>query len=164
MTDFNEGIKQFSGAAREFCSWCDHAHDEIPDTQYAFQALAVLSKLYASAYLLPDTDAPDAPEPPRLSDVARNEITQRLARLPIQYYYMFFNPGQLDDNEQVAGDLLDDFGDIYSDVSRGLWLYDNGHVQAATWEWRFSFGAHWGHHATDAMYALHAHEALKGSE
>jgi len=45
--------------------------------------------------------------------------------------------------------------DIFADVRRGLWFWDNREIDASVSEWRFSSEAHGGDHAIDALRALH---------
>jgi hypothetical protein len=60
------------------------------------------------------------------------------------------------DEPPVRGSLADDLRDVYSDVRRGLALWDSpAPPDAAIWEWRFQFEIHWGDHAIDALRALH---------
>jgi len=70
-----------------------------------------------------------------------------------QYYWEVFDPYV--EEPPVKGSLSDDLLDVYRDVRRGLLLWDHNAPQAAIWEWRFSFGVHWGNHAIDALRALH---------
>lgn len=59
--------------------------------------------------------------------------------------------------EIVVASLTDDILDIHRDLKRGLARIAAGEAErAAVWEWRFSFDAHWGHHAVGALGALHA--------
>ena len=158
--DYEANIACFARVARTFCEWCESPVPPETDSEgLAFEALSVLSAVYAAAFGLPDTECPEAPDAERPTDEQRKALQPKLARLPVRYYWSFFVPSQLEAEEPVVGDLADDYTDIYCDLREGLWLYDRGHVQAAVWNWRFTFGIHWGHHATDAMYALQAHES-----
>lgn len=46
--------------------------------------------------------------------------------------------------------------DIYGDLAEGLAIFDAGRSDEALWSWRFSFGAHWGRHAVEALTAIRA--------
>ena len=73
------------------------------------------------------------------------------------YYWEIFDPYQL--SEPIEGSLADDLSDLYLDLSEGLELWENGDAalrRSIVWEWRFRFEIHWGHHAIDAMRAIHA--------
>ncbi len=82
-------------------------------------------------------------------------IHARFASMPFQYYESRQDPFDLGDHEHEVGDLADDLADIWRDLKRGLELYDSNERVTAAAEWKFGFEAHWGRHATAALYALH---------
>ena len=90
----------------------------------------------------PDPDWSATPRPPRWSGFGAANL-----------YWVMYDP--YCDEAPVCGSLDDDFLDTYRDLTRGLRLYDAGHVEAAGWEWRHSFDWHWGQHAVGALRALH---------
>jgi hypothetical protein len=94
-----------------------------------------------------------------ISDEEWNRVFKRFGALPFNYYSTFFSPAKLLEEDPVVGDLADDLADIYRDIKAGLWLYDHGHTTQAVWAWRYTFQIHWGRHATNALYALHAWSA-----
>ncbi len=59
------------------------------------------------------------------------------------------------DGVELMGDLIDDIGDIYLDLRRGLEVFDRSEVDGI-WEWWFGFEAHWGVHARNAIGGLKA--------
>ena len=71
-------------------------------------------------------------------------------------YQEVFNPLDESDVEPVTATIGDDLADIHRDLRRGLHWYENGGHRNAAWEWSFHLRAHWGHHATAALYPLHA--------
>ncbi|MEP5611274.1 MAG: DUF5063 domain-containing protein, partial [Cyclobacteriaceae bacterium] len=75
-----------------------------------------------------------------------------------QYYWTKFNPIDNDVMELVAGDLVDDLGDIYADIKPNLRTLEQGELaeqESALWELKFFFETHWGHHAVDALRTLY---------
>lgn len=136
--------------------WCDTSHASKSASRMQLEALRELASIYSAGLALPEVDPPDAPDPPSMTSEKRQAISATLSSLPIQYYWEVFTPSDMDDKELVCGDLFDDFQDIYSELARGLWLYDHGHVEAAVFSWRFMLSAHWGRHAVSAMHALHS--------
>jgi len=64
--------------------------------------------------------------------------------------------------DPVCGDIADDFSDIYQDVKSGLLAYELGRKSQAVWHWRFTWGIHWGEHATSALRALHSYQKNNG--
>jgi hypothetical protein len=146
---------EFAESAVAFCAWCE-APPAGPSDTASLEVRLLLARLYLSALSLPGVEWPDSPDGERPSDEQRKSIWPKLATLPISLYNVFFTPSQLTDTPCV-GDLTDDLQDIYCDLKQGLWLFDQGHHQAAVWQWHFSFETHWAHHATDALHALQAH-------
>jgi Domain of unknown function (DUF5063) len=59
--------------------------------------------------------------------------------------------------EAVNLPLADDLADIWRDLKPGLMgLETAADPNDVIWHWRFTFFAHWGTHAVEAMRALHA--------
>jgi hypothetical protein len=113
--------------------------------------------LYAAATFLPDVVPPSdtgearCPRPP--------EGWQPFDQF--ETYWEVFDPYDL--QAPLAGSLSDDLLDVFRDVRRGLWLWDEGEAAAAVWEWRFFFETLWGEHAVDALRALHRACVRSGS-
>jgi len=147
----------FAEKAREFCEWCEASAEPNDASEEVSRTVRrLIAALYLTAFDLPHVEFGNAPEGYRLSPEERKGIWPKLKTLPLSYYRVFFNPSNLTE-EPVIGDLTDDIEDIYADLKEGLWLFEQGHPQAAVWQWRFSFESHWAHHETDALHALQAH-------
>lgn len=123
--------------------------------------MRLTAELFAAALLLPDAEPADV-DAPSLSEEQRIYVGERLRSFPFQYYWEIFHPITETAEEPVCGDIADDLGDIYFDVKSGLLIYTTSE-QAAVWQWRMTFGFHWGKHATSALRALYAYEpAVEG--
>jgi hypothetical protein len=150
-------IDSFATEARIFCSW---ATGQDGSMVTAATALNRVSSLFVAALSLSpewmdelsDRVVAEA-KPPHRSIHLMND---RMADLPLQYYWEVFNPLETPPEEPVCGDLAEDIHDIYMDVGRGLVLFESGKVNEALWDWGYSFQIHWGEHATSAIRALHA--------
>jgi hypothetical protein len=60
--------------------------------------------------------------------------------------------------------LADDLADIWRDLKPGLLgLAAGAPLDAALWDWRFTFYTHWGAHAVEALRVLHARRADAGA-
>ena len=153
--EYETAIDAFAKTAREFCAWAE-SPPLTPAAEH-FTAARLVAKLYASALDLPVSAPTDAPDAPRVSDDAYRALHKRFGALPFQYYSEMFNPFEFE-AAPVTGDIADDLADIYRDLKYGLWFYEHGHVPAAVWEWRTTFGFHWGRHATGALLALHCYD------
>ena len=144
---FTPATAAFVRAAYDLCELVTKA-EALPLRERLRGARAILLSLYAVATELPGTasaterDAPSFPVPETWPGFADHDV-----------YWEVFDPYEL--SEPVAGSLSDDLLDVYRDVRRGLWLWENSAIADAVWEWRFSFESHWGDHAVDALRALH---------
>jgi hypothetical protein len=116
-----------------------------------FQSLLrLLPELYVAALDLPDVEPTD-----RDFDLPAQKLQIDFGE--IAWYKEIFDPYEMED-QPVTGDLVDDLMDIYSDVKRGLLIYEQGTPDDkvdAVWHWKFDFGAHWGFHLVDAIRAMH---------
>jgi len=155
---------RFASVASAFCHWCEAGLNEPTSVALVREARMQIATLHAAALRLPEMDEieaedpPDAPEPPKRDAALASALANRFARLPVGYYRVFFNPGDLQDEEPCVGDLQDDLLEMHDDVRKGLWLHGQGHARAALREWRLLFDAHWGRHAVNALYALQGRE------
>jgi hypothetical protein len=152
-------VEQFAAEAAQFIAWCETPHIGKSPEQFQGEVLGRLAQLYVAGLRLPDVEPPEIPDLPDPTPEQRKKVVENLLALPLQYYWEVFEPCQLDgDREPVCGDLFDDLGDIYVDLFRGARLFEAGHVEAAAFSWRFSFGIHWGRHLVSALHALHCWE------
>jgi hypothetical protein len=130
-------------------------------------ALRRVSSLYTAALDLPlpfthgMSEDVSAVEPPSGSE---DVVAARASEIPLQVYWEVFDPIATPCEEPVAGSIVDDLGDIYRDVARGLVLFESGDRDHALWEWAFNFRIHWGEHATGAVRALHAYLAQENPD
>ena len=145
-------IERFADTVRRFCRWAEsEPQDPISEARTARRLLA---ELYLQAIDLPEVSSDaDAPE---IVQEQYQSVFKRFGALPFNYYSECFNPLAIPAEQPVTADLADDLADIWRDLKRGLALYEDGAIEAAVWEWRFHFSAHWGHHACGALYALQA--------
>lgn len=157
MSQSKQQLDEFAREARVFCSW---ATGDDRTEMSAANAVRRVSSLYVAALDLPSPFLPDQSvevtnvEPPAGSLVA---VGSRASKLALQVYWEIFDPSTDPPEPPVLGSIVDDLGDIYLDVARGLMLYDSGDRNEALWEWAFNFRIHWGRHASSALRALHEH-------
>jgi hypothetical protein len=154
-------LDDFAQEARTFCSW---ATGEDGSTMSIPQALRRVTNLYTAALGLPlpftqgMSEAAVEIEPPSAS---MELVSRRAATLPLQVYWEIFAPIEDPPAEPVMGSTVDDLGDMYRDVARGMILFEAGEHVEALWQWAFNFRIHWGEHATSAIRAFHAYLALE---
>ena len=145
-------VNLFVEEARAFVALCETPHDGESADDFRNECLRRLAGLYHAALKIPDVPFRAAPDPPATDDQQR--VTENLMALPFQYYTEALEPANLDKNGSVAmGDLFDDFIDIHRDLSDGLWLFDQGHWEAAVFHWR-QLHWHWSNHVIGALHAL----------
>ena len=138
----------FISAARGYCRVVEHAH-ELPLPERAARFIESLTAVYGAAIRLPEMG----------ESLDLNSHPSRPAQWPgfdgLEHYWMVFDPYDMADHEPVVGDLTDDLLDIYRDLRRGLdILNERDSLGDAVLEWNVHF-THWGHHAVDALCALH---------
>lgn len=108
------------------------------------ELLLLLSDIYNKALLLPNVEPTE-------------EFETEVERILVSFgdfdiYWEVHNPYECE--EPVCGSLSDDFGDIYQELKTGVILYENGLINDAVWNWKWSFDNHWSYHLTDAIRAL----------
>jgi hypothetical protein len=159
--DYQANISRFVATANEFCAWVEGT----PGSNEVFDSIRLVSRLHADAVMLPSVDDEHLPKDddmPEPSPARKQAAAERFRTFPFQYYWEIFTPISEKPEEPVCGDIADDFFDIYHDVKLGLLAYDLGREPQAVWHWRFTWGIHWGEHATSALRALHSYQ--KNSE
>lgn len=107
----------------------------------------LIMQIYASAMHLPNAEPSswqtgEIPTPPDISFGNRD------------CYWEIYDP--FVPEEPVCGSLSDDLRSIFVDLSKGIILYEQGHIADALWEWRFDFRNHWSFHAVDAIRVLNS--------
>jgi hypothetical protein len=164
MSSDSRQLDHFANEARIFCRWATGVDGEPME---APEALRRVSSLYAAALDLPvpftqgmSEDIAEVEPPPGSIRV----VAARASELPLQTYWEVFDPIATLREELVAGSIVDDLGDIYRDVARGLVLFESGDRDEALWEWAFNFRVHWGEHAAGALRALHCYLAQENPD
>lgn len=147
-----ERTHAFAELARSYCAWAESTPGEDQSGE-VIAALDFLLRLSLEALHLSGGEGSEG-EIESSSPEEWKRIYDRFASLPIDYYFKVFDPLVEPTGELAAGSLADDLADVHRDLQRGLVLYDRGDVTGAAWEWAFHFRAHWGKHATGAIYAL----------
>ena len=146
-------LDEFTKSARNFSSWCLTDYGEA--TTAARTALSLLIRLYSHALTLQDSDCVDHDiNGEWADDQTWNTVFKNAGSLPFNYYSTISNPQIIPHEGSEVGDIADDIADIFRDLSEGLFLYDRGYFAEAEWIFKFYFQAHWGQHASAAIYAL----------
>ena len=146
-------VGAFRAAAERFCAWAEVAPSD--PAQDLYLAMRHVSELYSLALAMPDADVDPSVAQEFIDKSDHKAIYTRFRSLPLQYYGEIFDPTRVPPEEPSVGDLADDLLDIYTDVKAGLLLFREGHAPEATFQWKFTWGVHWGRHATSALRAMH---------
>ena len=153
----DQTVEHFAVLAQSYCSL---VVDRTSHSRSAFvaQLRPLLLDLYSTALTLPDRWVDHDLQLRAQSTEEWMALYQSLGEYLGDWstYHEVFDPYELD--EPVTGSLADDIADIYRDLRRGLDLRLIDHPlssEAALWEWRFHFYAHWGEHLTGALRPLH---------
>jgi len=164
----NRRVVHFVECARAYVALIDNPK---PQKQWAADVLLEVSAAFAAAQRLPNAVLPDGDLLGDEFDLDHDQWARIFASIgraltEHESYRCFFEviePAQLVDppnsqQESMLGSLNDDLADIYRDLAPGLKAF---HARRDEWlpeiifEWRLLMESHWGHHATNAMRALH---------
>ena len=148
--------EKFSFIAKQYCSWAEES--SLTQEEDVKKAIILLITLYSEALSLLKDGCGDEIDAKEVTDQEWKIIYTRFSSLPFNYYFASFSPAKLDE-EQGMGDVADDLADIYRDIKNGLWLFENGNITEAVWEWKQTFNTHWGRHAVSALNTLHCYVA-----
>lgn len=158
MNPANDTIPQFVRTARDYCRLVDEAAAQTP-RRFLETVQIVLIRLYSLALELPlaDPTTDDGP-PDSMSHDDWCQVYDRLGKFlgDSNVYWMVFDPVDPDDHESIPHTLADDLSDIYRDLKQAS--FESGYELSADelWSLRFNFETHWGHHAVDALTAIHS--------
>lgn len=153
-----EIVVRFHDLAVAYCRWAEEGPYEKENEVYT--ALQMVAALYLQALVLPCVDPGEEDIPDMgITKLGSKHFYERFKSLPFQYYREIFHPLAIPESpeESVAGDIADDLMDIYVDLKEGILLYESAKPVAAVFQWRTTFGFHWGRHATSAIRVLHIH-------
>ena len=141
----SQEVEAFRVVAAAYCDFIDSTRSFDEEENFS-KLLRIISQLYTNALDLPEVEEehrPDVEFPLPVVNVKHHNV-----------YTEMFDPYH--DETPVNGCLDDDILGIYSDLKKGLLLYEQGHGIEAVWEWKFGLEVHWGEHATSAIRALHS--------
>ncbi|HET7050314.1 MAG TPA: DUF5063 domain-containing protein, partial [Solirubrobacteraceae bacterium] len=148
-------------AAEWYCFLVERA-ESTQRAEFVAEVAQSLAELVAAAGRLPHVEPSDAELPEGLS---HEQWYERFAGLQSALddwddYWTAMCPFGGWEMEAVNLPLADDLADVWRDVKYGLVALDAGAAETdVIWEWRFSFYAHWGRHATEALRVCHARRA-----
>lgn len=150
----------FVQLARQFCNFVENSAS-FESRDFLETSQLFLIKIYQLVGDIEVTDnGAELPFDHILNNAQFDEIVELIKNklLDHRYYWVVFDPINVEDTEPGCGDLLDDISDIYKDVKGALLLYDSGLEDAkdlAMWQVKFDFENHWGQHCINAIYAFH---------
>jgi len=80
------------------------------------------------------------------------------ARFPLLGYYNLpeYITHQIGETNCLVGDAIDDLADILGDLQEVLWCYEKTRPKDALWHFSFGYRSHWGYHAENLLWYLHA--------
>lgn len=141
----SQEVEEFRVIASAYCDFIDSSRIFNDEESYR-KLLRIISQLFTSALNLPEVE---------LKEKHWVDADVQLPIVEVKHHNMYtevFDPYH--DETPVTGCLEDDIIDIYSDIKKGLILFEQGLIVNAVWEWRFGLEIHWGEHATSAIRAL----------
>jgi Domain of unknown function (DUF5063) len=154
----NGAAQEFRRIAEDYCTLVEEAPQR--DRLKLHEALLeILPTLYASGSALPLAE-PESEE--LLPDQPTNEkwfaIRQGLdGVLGPSDHYRYVEPSPAKRRgKPILGSVAGDLADIWKDLKQGLLARESGFPEAdVVWHWRLEYVSHWGHHAVNALAAVH---------
>lgn len=157
----SQPIKDFVSTARAYCMFLETDPGRDP-RQFLRTVQKDLLTLYRMGLDLPDiSSVDDSHVEDSIEQHIHMERILKLTRdrLPFGLYWVAYNPLEIASPAQVgAGDLVDDLGDIYRNLKKGLLLFDHtaaGTKENAIWYFKFDYDNHWGQHCMSALQVIH---------
>lgn len=149
-----EAINTFAALARGYCEWCEHPRKGRHPGRLA---MLWLSRVHEGVLNLPKVSRRESiPEGPGLRELQEREGRRRTHLYMFQTYYRkVFDPDPKGTEDPLLGSVVDDLVGVYSDLSNGLRLHENGYPLQACRQWVSSYENHWGMHATGALTAIY---------
>lgn len=143
----SQEVEAFRVLATAYCDFIDSSRS-FDEAESFSKLLRIISQLYTNVLDLPEVEVEEAHLP---------DVDFALPEVDVKHHNVYteiFDPYHAE--TPVTGCLDDDILGIYSDLKKGLLLYEQGHGIEAVWEWKFGLEVHWGEHATSAIRALHS--------
>lgn len=129
----SQEVDAFRVVAKAYCDFIDSCR--IFEKEASFRKLLrIISQLYTTALYLPEV------EPEEENSIDLDFPLPKVDVKNHNVYTEIFDPYH--DETPVNGCLDDDIMGIYSDIKKGLVLYEQGHRIEAVWEWRFGLEVH----------------------
>lgn len=160
-------LPEFALIAEEFCLFIDSFRDGRPESLYT-KLEYLLSELHCGILSV----AKQMNEREDLELESFGEMTHEqwdeLAKLigaviaeelsELIDRHIEINNGEYGHDAARVYTLWDDLADMYREIGQGLAQWKLGTVEGkveASWQWRFGYESHWGHHLANAMKTVH---------
>ncbi len=149
-------VEAFRCAAEEFCGMAEAERPLVADDLGLIRSLLLRLLLHIPAVESHPRGVGTHGRRPGNGEHAR--VRGRFAGFSFNFYRVVFEPHDLEsDDEPVIGMLSDDLADIYRDLAEGLDQAKQGNLEAACFDWSFSYRTHWARHAVHALAAIEMH-------
>lgn len=148
-----EQARNFARKARAYCALVDQP-PALTREGALLRMSQALADLFQLALRLPDLSDEATPEVNTNCEPAASALQAWVSLLCVDHYWVVFDPFTNPETSLTFNSLADDLSDVYSNLKRGLFLFEAGLVHGACWEWRSSFVSHWGESLLEAERAL----------
>jgi hypothetical protein len=148
--------------ARQFCALVERA-EKMSQKDLMLRLYRLLPDLIGAAIQLPEVELEkddDSGYAKRMPTAEWRRFYELLGQKfgEVDRYFCVFDPRKPEKVEPIFGLLSDDVADIYRDLTNGFAELEKFNSQNdAAWGWRLLFYSHWGQHAINALYAIHAY-------
>jgi hypothetical protein len=157
MADLLAKARDFAANAEVYVSWFNQAVSDETSAVSMRRLHEILGLVQSAAARL--TGVAPGDESDLEFEKSRDNVEILRKRLPVDAYAVVFDPLEYDPSEvnppiPVMATISDDLSDIYSELTLGLALLQNGHIESALWHWHFTYYIHWGRHLSHAQSAI----------
>lgn len=119
--------------------------------------IILLDKLALSTNYFNDIifDEKNYPEAPHLIYEDVRKVVNN--KFPDYGYYNIPNDisGKIADTEVLVGDAIDDISDIYLDLKKIAWKFQNTSYKDALYDYQFDYNTHWGEHLRNLQWYIY---------
>jgi hypothetical protein len=150
--------REFADVARRYRRAIDEHADKSPE-DFLLALHPLLCELLFRASVLPDLESDGELPRDHWSGWERLFESLRAFLGRLDRNWVVFDAVERDADDPMESSLADDLADIYRDLGAGLDAAPEPPQPIPVmviWNWRFAFYSHWGHHAIDAVRAIHA--------
>jgi hypothetical protein len=155
----NAGNEAYRDIVANYCRVLER--DGETPAKALFAIRNALIELYIASLKLPAVPDPTYDDlPDRISSEEYGRMKKKIGAYTREdHFWVCDHPFNSTPEKPLCVSLSDGLADIWRDLKRGLRALDEDEQRysaAVFWDWKFSFDTHWGDHAVDSIWGIHA--------